>query len=356
VTRNTRLRAIGAIGMSAAVVAVIAAASSSASGAGTPARSATASVPNIPYTGAETGLVASYPVPTVKPGTKCTIGFMSPDNSTDLILAQVNGAAAQAKKLGCKFIDEDGQSNIPLEVSQLNDLIAEKVSVIIAYPSDPAALEPGIKKANAAHIPVLGIGTPGFVNQPLQAGYLTSATPSYDKSYYALVKTVAHKTPDGTYVLMGTTIPITVVEAQVADRKKWAGKFGLKYLATVNQVGVSPSAAATAMGTILAHYPKVEDVFVWNDQSAEAAAALARRDGAHVNIMGYGGDAPALADIKSGEMFATVDYPQAQSGATIVNGAYDVITHQHLPLPKFTGLPSTIVTAANANRVTPGAP
>ena len=109
------------------------------------------------YTGPESKYPKTYPTPTKKPGFKCTIGFLNPLAANEFLISLQHGIEAESKKLGCSAVSKDAQLNVDKQVTEFNDLIAQKVSAIIVFPNDPKALDPSIAKAKRAGIPVIGI-------------------------------------------------------------------------------------------------------------------------------------------------------------------------------------------------------
>ncbi len=63
--------------------------------------------------------------------------------------------AETAAKGKANLIVLDAQNKPDKQVSDLEDLITRKVSVIVVNATDSDAIVPAIKKANAAHIPVI---------------------------------------------------------------------------------------------------------------------------------------------------------------------------------------------------------
>ncbi len=72
------------------------------------------------------------------------------------------GITDEAKKLGYETIilDAGGYANVDRQVTQLSNLIAQKVNAILMDPANPDSFNGVVRQAKAAKIPVVGAGSP----------------------------------------------------------------------------------------------------------------------------------------------------------------------------------------------------
>ncbi len=72
------------------------------------------------------------------------------------------GISDEAKKLGYDtvILDAGGYANVDRQVTQLSNLIAQKVNAILMDPANPDSFNGVIRQAKAAKIPVVGAGSP----------------------------------------------------------------------------------------------------------------------------------------------------------------------------------------------------
>ena len=76
-------------------------------------------------------------------------------NTWTVQMAHESNAAAQLDKRVAKFVLLDANINQAKQVADIEDLIAQKVDVLIVTPLTPTSADAGIKKAVAAGIPVI---------------------------------------------------------------------------------------------------------------------------------------------------------------------------------------------------------
>jgi len=90
-----------------------------------------------------------------------TIGSVVYSMDTVPFLAKLAQAEQQeAAKLGVTLKVVNGGGDATTQVSEMEQYIAEKVSLILLTNSNPTALVPAVKEANAAGIPVIPVNTP----------------------------------------------------------------------------------------------------------------------------------------------------------------------------------------------------
>jgi len=94
-----------------------------------------------------------------KPTKSYTIGVLEPNMAIPHFVAQAYGFVDEAEKLGMKVImyDAGEHKNVAKQVSQMEDLIANKVDVICIVPGTTVTAMAQIDQAIAAGIPVVNV-------------------------------------------------------------------------------------------------------------------------------------------------------------------------------------------------------
>lgn len=93
---------------------------------------------------------------------KGTIGVSYPTIQGPFFTAILYGIESEAEALGYDFVimDAGGYANVDNQISQVENLIAQKVDAILLDRADPAALANVVEQAQAAGIYVIGAGEP----------------------------------------------------------------------------------------------------------------------------------------------------------------------------------------------------
>jgi ribose transport system substrate-binding protein len=360
--KRQRFRA-SALSVAAVAALTLSACSSSASsssgsstastGSSSSASPSAAQAAAIPYAGPEENY-KTIGKPTIKAGTKCTIGYQDIIESVPAQKAEQDAAGAEAKRLGCGYIGLNDQVTPTTQVNNFNQLVAQKVSAIIVFPIVASSLAPSLAKAKAAGIYVLGQSAPVAADDPAISGFATNMLHMSDTESYLRVKSIAEAKPGASFVEMGLAAPVELLQYYAARTKYWAAKFGLHYLGEIDAAQDNPAGYAQATSAILAKYPTMQALFTFSDNSAVGAAAVIRSSGkSGILISGGDGSEEAFNAIKAGTVYNSPQPNFLESGVMLVDAAYDLITKQNLPLPADLGVPVTLITKDNVGSSTP---
>ena len=326
---------------------------SAAGGNNSSSGTSSARTPNIPYSGPEEHY-QTLGTPTIKPGTKCTIGYQDIIESVPAQKAEQDAAGAEAKRLGCSYIALNDNVTPTTQVNNFNQLVAQKVSAIIVFPIVASSLTPSLQKAKAAGIYVLGQSAPVAANDAPIPGYSTDMQHMSDTEAYLRVKSIADAKPGAKFVEMGLAAPVQLLQYYAARTKYWAARFGLHYLGEIDAPADDPAGYASATSAILAKYPTMQALFTFSDNSAVGAAAVIRSSGkSGILISGADGSEESFNAIRQGTVFNSPQPNFLLSGKMLVDAAYDLITKQHLPLPAFLGVPVKLIDKGDVNSSTP---
>jgi ABC-type sugar transport system substrate-binding protein len=118
--------------------------------------------------GIEAGLAA---------GLNGTIGAAMPNTKGEWYTPELYGITDEARKLGYDVIIQDagGYANVDKQVTQVSNLIAQRVKALLLDAADPAAFNGVVRQAKQAKIPVVAAGSPTVATDiPPDAGATSS--------------------------------------------------------------------------------------------------------------------------------------------------------------------------------------
>jgi len=286
------------------------------------------------YTGPDAQyIVKQLPEPVVKSGFKFKVGYLQVFSGINVMMALQNECEKKIKALGGSFISYDAGLDIQKQVSQMDQLISQKVDIIIAYPTTDAALTQGVAAAKAAGIPVVQVNVPSNSQKPLDPNVAAMAGMAFDQYDYVTLKYIAEKFPKGKVAFLGYGPPTDNLVHIIGRAKYWAQQMGLNILGEVPAMNASPDAAVVATQAIIGKYPDVQVIIGYNDYATMAAAATlkaAGKTGVLVATMNGGQDITA-AGIKEGTALCAYRNAWERVGDAAAIAAYDVLTKQHLP-------------------------
>jgi ribose transport system substrate-binding protein len=305
------------------------------------------------YDGTDKGNFTTLPQPTVRPGTAFKVGFLQTNGGQPFLVAMQDAAEAEVNELGGSFIALDAASNPQTQASELSQLISQHVNVIIGDPVVATALGPGIAQAKKAGIPFVAIGTPADETKSPIPGAVTSISQGFDYSSYATMKALAAEHPGATFATMGFAPPVDQLIFMMSRLKYWGERFGLKFAGEDDAASDDPSGWAPAASTILTKYPSATLILTYNDGSAVAMATTASISGRKISVACPNAALSITHDaLQAGKLDLVHRTPWEQEGAQSAIAAYDTLTNQNQPLPKFINVNGYIVTPATASKAT----
>jgi ribose transport system substrate-binding protein len=239
------------------------------------------------------------------------VGFAQMESNNPWRLAQTASLKAEAAKRGYQLVVTDAQGQTSKQVSDVEDLIARRVKVILLAPREYQGLVPALQAAKQAKIPVILVdreaaGTPG-------QDYVTVLGSNFVEQGKRAADWLAKSTSGTATVveLSGTPGSSVATDRAKGFREELAKYPGMKVVAS--QTGdFSRAKGQQVMQNLAQSLGKgFTAVYAHNDEMAlgaiEALKAAGRRPGRDVLVVSVDGERAALEAIQRGELGATVE-------------------------------------------------
>jgi ribose transport system substrate-binding protein len=254
--------------------------------------------------------------------------------------AEATAINARAKDLGTRPVEllprvaGEGDEGIERQMEQMNDLIDQRVDLLIVQPTDNAALVPALKAANKAGIPVVAY------DQYISGGELTCFLTSDNyQAGYLDGEYIAHHFPDSQNIkLVLVEYPhVSSTVERVNGLLDALHDLRQPYDVLKTYIAVEPEGGRRAGAAILADFPErnsVDALFAVNDGGglavAEVLAAAGRTD---IFMATIDGDPSSVDRIKKGEGLIRIDSAQfcGPLGAETMKAAYRVLCGEKVP-------------------------
>jgi ribose transport system substrate-binding protein len=284
------------------------------------------------YSGFETRYPAAYPKPARKAGFHFTLGFLNPVGANESQHAIQLGMQRQTEALGGTFLAKDDQLKVDKQVSDFDQLLAQRVDAIVVYPLDAKALGPELDKAKRAGVPVIGMDVAHGEGQGLSPGYATEVRQARDREAFNMTRTMAQRLGRVKVGLMGFGQPVPSIEFLLARLRYWAARNGLTVVGRQDNPTDDAAGGQTAANGLLGQHPDLGGIIAYNDPTALGAVAAAAGSGRRILAVGDNGGSDGLTGVESGRLLATMQNDSVGMGAQSAVAAYDLLTKQHLPL------------------------
>ena len=144
--------AVGACGSSSS--STTSAASSASASSSATSTAAPAAAPSVAFSGLESTVPSSYPQPKSK---HLTLAYLNPEAPATSSRHPRGVMKLETQKLGGSFTRARRGGDVNSQVSQFNQLIAQKVQGIAVFALDPKSLAPDVARAKAAGIDLVTI-------------------------------------------------------------------------------------------------------------------------------------------------------------------------------------------------------
>ena len=239
------------------------------------------------------------------------VGFSQMESDNPYRIAETKSLRDEAAKRGMQLVVTDAQGETAKQVSDVEDLIARRVNLILLAPRTFDGLTPALQAAKAASIPVILVdrsaaGTPG-------EDYVTVLASDYVAQGRRAAEWLA-KTTNGTariVELSGTPGASVAADRAKGFREVIAKHPGMQIVAS--QTGDFSRAEGERVMRNLAQAmgARISAVYAHNDEMALGAVQALRSAGLEpgkaVTIVSVDGQRAALEAIERGEIGATVE-------------------------------------------------
>ena len=259
-----------------------------------------------------------------------------------------NGVEKAAKDNNVILVVADAKNSAATQVSDIENLIAQKPDAIIIDPADSDAITAAVESCNKANIPVITMdreSNGGVVAAHIGFNAIKSGNIAGD---YVAEQLKGKKDAKVVEIqgIMGTNV--------AQNRSKGFNESMTRNKLTVvakQSADFDRAKAMTVMENILQANPKIDAVYAANDEMALGALEAIKASGRLKDIVLIGCDAidPSLEKIRAGELSATIAEPPFFLGKKGLETALAQLKGEKVE--KSVLLDSTLVTKSNIDTV-----
>jgi ribose transport system substrate-binding protein len=281
---------------------------------------------------------ASLPADKTAAGSQPTIGLAISTLDNPYFVALRDGARAEAEAQGLNLITVDAQNDAARQISNVEDLIQKKVSVLLLNPTDSDAVANVVKEANAAGIKVISLDR-AVDGATVSVAIASNNVAGGEMAAKALLAKIGGK---------GNLVELVGIPGSSAARERGEGfEEGIKGDSQVKVVAEQPANFDRAQGlsvmeNILQRNRDIQGVFAQNDEMALGAATAIQEAGLKgVAIVGFDATPDGIAAVKSGELTATVQQRPREIGKEGVDAAKRLLAGD--PVPASIAVPVSLI-------------
>ncbi len=247
-----------------------------------------------------------------------------------------------ARSTGAKIVHfvPNRPDNVDEQKAMVEQVLKDKPDAVIFIPVDDVAMVDSVKKLNEAKIPVV------LVSNPLPGSFVTYVGADdfeigYREARYLFDKLGAK---GKIVVIEGTPAAPTNRERLRGYQRAFAEFPGIEVLGSA--VGNYQQAdAKAAMEKLLAAHPQIDAVLSANDSMALGVLEALKAANRSSIVIGINGILPAVKQIETGAILATVDFNMFKIGCTATRAAVRHLRRE--PLPEKIILPAEVIDKTN---------
>jgi ribose transport system substrate-binding protein len=230
--------------------------------------------------------------------------------------------------------------NVDEQIAMVEQVLKDRPDAVVFIPVDDVAMVESVKKLNAAKIPIV------LASNPLPGSFVTFVGADdyaigYREARYLFDK-IGGK---GKIVIMeGTAGAPTNRERLRGYRQALAETPGIALLASGVGNYQQPDAKRVMAGFLKDH-AQIDAVLSANDSMALGALQALKEADRKAIVIGINGILPAVKEVESGNLLATVDFNMFKIGCTATRAAIRHLKGE--PLPEKIMLPAEVIDRSN---------
>jgi len=250
----------------------------------------------------------------------CTVYYM-----TEFVTLMVEGMQSRADELGCDLVMLDAGQDAQNQITQVENLIAQKVDVIIVAAVDSDAILPAIEMCDEAGIPLVGVNMLFNTDEP----YHYVGPDDVLAGELEMQNAIDEIGGEGNVVILegpiGQSAQIQRLEGNENVLAKYEGKIEVLAQQTANW---SREEALTLVENWLETFSgEIDAIVAHNDEMALGAIQALEAAGLTDQIVVTGVDAilDGCNAVSDGTLLGSVYQDAAKEGSDAVQKAYDVL-------------------------------
>jgi len=230
--------------------------------------------------------------------------------------------------------------NIDEQKAMVEQVLKDKPDIVIFIPVDDVAMIESVKKLNDAKIPVV------LASNPLPGSFVTYVGADDYEIGYRQARYLFDKLGGKGRIVVIEGVPAapTNRERLRGYRRAFAEYPGIQVLGSGLGNYQQPD-AKRVMQKFLAEHPQIDAVLSANDGMALGALEALKEANRTSIVVGINGILPAVKQIETGAILATVDFNMFKIGCTATRAAVRYLKHE--PLPEKVMLPAEVIDKTN---------
>lgn len=260
------------------------------------------------------------------------LAYLNPLGANEFLSTLGRAMKLETQKLGGTYVELDAKGDVDTQVSQFQQVVAQDVDGIFVFALDPGSVQPALRRAKAAKIPVITIDL-SFTSTTDIGQFDSQIWQRRDEAAYLGAKEMASRVDEGASVAtIDFAVQVPSIVFSIERARFWAEKLGLAVAGNGTNPSDDIAGGEKAMTQILGKFPDIAGVIGYNDPSAIGAAAAARAQGKQDLVFGgQNGGSDAFEALRAGRLSYTAKLDPPSMGKFAAWGLYDLLQGKQVP-------------------------
>ncbi len=257
-------------------------------------------------------------------GERIVVGLSMHNQTADWAVQFKDTFLEAADKAGVDVVWNDANATSTTQVNNIDDLIAQKVDVLVVVPADYSALGQALKSAYDAGIPIVNADSK-VVEEDQQ--YVNSfITADCYKGGYTCGEYLAEKLPENAVIGALNYSQISVIADRFFGMQDAFNDLGRKDIKVINKEATDLNAITTYTEDMLMANPEIMGFVCLNDNTALSCYAACKQLGyEQAIVIGFDGSPAGKQSIANNEMTATLVYSPVDLANASLESALSII-------------------------------
>lgn len=260
------------------------------------------------------------------------LAYLNPLGANEFLSTLGRAMKLATQELGGTYVELDAKGDVDTQVSQFQQLVAQDVDGIFVFALDPGSVQPALRRAKSAKIPVITIDL-SFTSTTDIGQFDSQIWQRRDEAAYLGAKEMASRVDEGASVAtIDFAVQVPSIVFSIERARFWGEKLGLKIAGNGTNPSDDIAGGEKAMTQILGKFPDIAGVIGYNDPSAIGAAAAARAQSKQDLVFGgQNGGSDAFEALRAGRISYTAKLDPPSMGKFAAWGLYDLLQGKQVP-------------------------
>lgn len=252
--------------------------------------------------------LAAATVPAMAQDAKLKIGMTFQELNNPYFVSMQEALKEAAKSIGAEVVVTDANHDVAKQISDIEDMLQQKIDILLLNPTDSAGVESAVKMAKDAHVIVVAVDANASGPVDTFVG-----SKNKDAGYQSCQFLAKSLNGSGEVAILDGIAVVPILQRVEGCKQALAEFSGIKLVDTQNG-RQDRSVALGVVENMIQSHPNLKGIFSVNDGGAMGALSAIQGSGKDIKLTSVDGAPEAVKAIADGTAFieTTAQFPRDQ--------------------------------------------